>query len=339
MSTTGRQITVISIFTLMLAVLVGCATNNTTIVVATSTPIFIPASSNPDFSLAQATVDSGESQLADIDRQSTQVSLNMTQAVNAALMATQSVDQGTKADLAFEATSVSQNITQAVRTQQFLAQQTRLASQVTATAQSAAVAATQLVFVVQVTQTAQNQALLNTQTVQAMAVTNTRIAQTQAVVNTFVEQTRQAVLAVTAYPLTATPLAKTQAAALAQEYNQEQQNFIQKIVSPLIPILAVIDLVLFVLVIVFAYRKLIPLPLLRILGFSRGNDGPRPFRMIDVAFADYVPRPPEAGPAPASAPVDEESIQIDIVNAAEPPYNHWIAEVEHQLDVEGEQQP
>jgi hypothetical protein len=337
MSTTGRQIAVISLFTLMVTVLVGCATNNTIRVAGTSTPIFIQESPNPDFSLAQATVDDGKSQLASIDRQSTQVSLNMTQAVNAALQATQADNQRQKADLNFEATAVSLSITQAVATQEFLEQQTQIAGQATATAQSAAVAATQLVFVVQVTQTAQNQALLNTLTVQAMAVINTQIAQTQAVVNAHIEQTRQAVLAVTAYPLTATPLAKTQAAALAQEYNQEQQNFIQQIVSPLIPILVVIDLVLFILVIVFAYRQLIPLPLLRIMGFSRGNDGPQPVRMIDVAFAEYVPQPPEPAPTAASGLPDEDSIQIDIVNASEPPYNHWVAEVEHQLDVEGEQ--
>ena len=74
------------------------------------------------------------------------------------------------------------------------------------------------------------------------------------ILNAQAAQAAQAIATLTAYPMTATPFAVTQAALLMQQYNREQRSFINQIVVPLIPFLAVLDLVLFILLIIYITR-------------------------------------------------------------------------------------
>jgi hypothetical protein len=257
--------------------------------------------------------------LLDLSRKATEVSLNMSQAANSAALSTQDYNQRQKVDLDYQATVVSLNITQAAATQKFIRQQTKMAGDATAVAQSRAAAATHSASLVNVTQTARAQALVDAQ----------------------VLQTAQAAAALTASPLTATPFAVTQAALLMQQYDREQQSFLDRVVTPLIPILATtLVLLLIILVIVLAYRRFMPMPWPRRLSIGRVNVNPGPLIMIDGVIVDHDPGlhrviPFELTPAnPAGLP-GENTVHVEIVSATEPPVAHWIAEVEHQLATEG----
>jgi hypothetical protein len=274
-----------------------------------------PKSAN---TFAQATIDMGQSQLLDLSRKATEVSLDMTQAANVAAQSTQDYIQRQKIDLDYQATVISLNIAHAAATQQFIAQETQIAGEATAFAQQRAAAATSSAHSQNITETAQAQAILNG----------------QAVLNA------QAMSSLTAYPLTATPFAATQAALLLQQYDREQQSFVDRVVVPLIPIVAVLDLLLLVLVILLAYRRFNPLPWLPRLRIARANVNPSPLIMIDGKLTDPEPRlyqviPSELTPANPPPLPGVNMAHVELMNASEPPVAHWIAEVEHQLDTEG----
>ena len=303
-------------------------------------------------------MDYGQSQLLDLSRKSTEISLNMSQAANSAALSTQDYNQRQKMELNYQATVVSLNITQAAATQKFIAQQTKMAHDSTAVAQRTADAATQSAYLVNATQTARAQAILDAQVLQTdQAVASltafpltatysayqrnvTETARAQMILNAQATQTAQAIAALTAYPLTATPFALTKAALLSQEYGREQQSFVNQIVVPLIPILAALVLLLFILVIVFAYRRSWSMPWPRRLRIGRVNISPSPVIMIDGVIADRDPRfhssvATELTPANPPRLPGENTLHVEIVDAAEPPVAHWIAEVEKQLTVEG----
>ena len=111
-------------------------------------------------------MDAGQSQLSDLSRRSTEVSLNMSQAANAAALSTQDYNRRQKMDLDYQSTVVSLNITQAAATQKYISQQTKISRDATSTAQSIAAAATRSAYLVNVTQTAQAQAILDSQYLQ-----------------------------------------------------------------------------------------------------------------------------------------------------------------------------
>lgn len=275
-------------------------------------------SSNPDYALAQATIDESQRQLLDLSRKATEVSLNMSQAANAAALSTQEHNQRQQMDLDFQATAVSLNMARAAATQEFIAQQTKAARDATATAQSKAAAAARLAYLVKVTQTAHAQMILNGQ----------------------FAQTQQSAAALTAYPMTATPFAVTQAALLMQQYNREQQSFVDQVVTPLIPIAAVLGLLLFILVIVLAVRRYTLVPLPRLLGPARENVNPDPVIIIDGVLRDPHPQihrtiPSTPTPAIPRQLPGENTVRVEMMNAAEPPVAHWIAEVEQALAAEG----
>src|SRR5512146_2308639 len=117
MSINVRQIAALSIVTLMIFILMGCANlpvgaqvTSTPIPGLIATPAILPGlaispggpgSPNPggDAAAAQATITSGQNQLLDLARQATEVSLSMTQAANAAVQSTQQYDQLQKINL------------------------------------------------------------------------------------------------------------------------------------------------------------------------------------------------------------------------------------------------
>jgi hypothetical protein len=351
MDLTGQRIAKVLILTSMALLLLGCTGLNATlspgsgVVTDTPTPGNIE-SSNPDYAIAQATIDAGQGQLSDLSRQSTAVGLNIAQAANAAAQATKDYNQRQKSDLDFQATAVSLNIAHAAATQQSIKQQTKAVGDATTAAQNRDAAATKSAYLINVTQTAQVQGILESQTVQAQAVLNgqavqnvTQAAQAQANLYAQATQTAQAAAALTTYPLTATPFAVTQAAILMTEYSREQQSFVDRVVNPMIPVVATLLLLLFILVIVVAYRRFLPKPWPRRLLMGRANINPNSLMMIDGVAVDHEPQfthdvPYELTPANPPRLPGENKPQVEIVAATEPPVVHWIAEVEHQLDDE-----
>ena len=320
MKRSGQRLTPILIVTVMVVILLGCASllpTTSEISTTTHVPDMIE-SPNPAYTNAQATLDAGQSQLSDLSRRSTEVSLKMTQSANAAALSTQDANRRQKMELDYQATVVSLNITQAAATQSFISQKTQIAGEATTAAQNSAATATHSAYLMNVTQTARAQAALD-----SLAL-----------------QTAQAIETLTAYPRTATPFAVTQAALLMQKYDREQQSFINQIVTPLIPILVVVDLVLFILILIRAYRRFLPMPWSPRLRIARGNLDPRPLIMIDGVISDPDPRlqqviPTRLLPAnPPKLPVDNP-VHVEIINATDPPVANWIAEVEHQLADEG----
>ena len=275
---------------------------------------------DPAYSFAQATMDAGQRQLFDLDRQATEVSMDMAQAANDAALATREYNQRQQLELDYQATIISQNMANAEITQEFISQQTKIAGDATIIAQNNAATATQAANFVIASQTAQAQARLDTQD----------------------QQTRQAVAELTAYPLTATPFAVTQAALLMQQYDRERQTFEDNVVAPLIPVISVLIMLLLILGIVLAYRRFMPVytpQRLRILASHRVLSPPL---MIDgvIVEPDSSDQPNNVSGLPvASLPrlSAAQMIQVEIVEATEPPFSHWIAGVEYQLAAEGRQ--
>ena len=280
--------------------------------IATPTPGKI-GSPDPASANAQATIDAGQSQLADLSLKATQVSLNMSQAANAAAQSTQDANQSQQLQLDHQATVIGLEIAHAAATQNAIRQQTRTAKDAIANARSTAAAATQT----------------------ANRINRALIAQAQVIVDGQVTQTAQAAAALTAYPLTATPLAAAQAALLLQQYDREQKAFVDRIVAPAIPIVAfVLLLLMFILVISLIYRRVAPSVWPRRLRIGQINVNP--LVMIDGVIADHaLPLhqiiPPE--PTLAALPMlpYEKTVHVEIVTATEAPVAHWIAEVEQQL--------
>ncbi len=369
MNITSQRIAALLILGLTTLMSVGCSS------LAAATPVFTPTpgliihsqaisaplpaiieSPNPAYADAQATKDTGKSQLLDLSRKSTELSLNQAQAANAAAQATRDYNQRQKLDLSYQATVVSLNIAQAETTQEYLLQQTKLANDATTAVQSSAATATESAFMIEVTQTAQAQSLLDSQSMQtdqaaaaltaypitatylAQAGNVTETAQALAILNVQSTQAAQARTTLTAYPMTATPFALTQAALLMQQYGREQKSFMDQIVRPLVPFIGSLDLLLFVLVVIFAYRRFMLRP--RYLSAARVNINPNPMITIDGTVADHNPQlhrinPLELMPSNASGLPGENTVRVEVVNAKEPPIANWIAEVEHQLDNEG----
>jgi hypothetical protein len=321
---TRQRIVALLTLAFMAQMLLGCAGSMSTVNPEfSSTPGYAtPApgtigSPNPAYADAQATMDTGQSQLLDLSRKATEANLNISQAANAVAQATQEYSQRQQVELDYQATVISLNIAQAAATQKFIRQQTKMAEEATAAALSSAAAATHSAYLVHVTQTAQAQAILDFQA----------------------SQTAQAVAALTTYPLTATPLAVTQAALLMQEYWREQQSFIDRVVSPSLPIVAsTFALLLLILIIVLARRRFMPVSWPPRLRIARVNVNP--LNMIDGVIKDHdLPLhriiPSELTPANPPGLPGENTVHVEIVNATEPPFAHWIAEVEHQLTTKG----
>jgi len=302
--------------------LLGCASISTNNPDLSHTPIIIE-SPIPDYAFAQATIEYGQAQQLDLSLKSTAVSLNMTQAANASALSTRDSNRHQKVDLDYQSTVVAANIAGAAATQNFVLQQTRMADDATSAAQSKAATIIQSAHLVNVTRTAQIQAFLDGQAV----------------------KTNQAAAGQTAYPLTATPLAVVQAALLMQEYNREQQSFINQVVAPLIPVFIILDMLLMVVTMIIAYRRyMIIRPWPRLLPFTRVYHAPRPMISIDQVFSDSEFRleqkiPLQLTPANPPAGADGHRADVEIVDAAEPPFAHWIADAELQLAGEGKLQP
>ncbi len=171
-----RRIATMMILLLMILALVAC--ENATLpapgvelVYSTFTPSPLP-NTNPieAYAAAQATLASGQSQMMELSHRATEVNMNMEQAASAAAQTTLDYNQLQLMQLSIQGTEVSQNMARAAATQQFIAEQTQIVLNATATVQSQA--ATQQ-FIIEQTQIAWNAAV----TAQSQAATQQVIAE------------------------------------------------------------------------------------------------------------------------------------------------------------------
>jgi hypothetical protein len=355
MNKPGQRIATLLMMPIIILMLMGCiftAAPELATTPALDTPVpGMLESPNPAYINAQATLDFGQGQLLELSRRSTQISLERSQAENAAAQSTLDFYLRQQIDSDFQATQISLNIGQAAATQEFFAQQTRIILDATALVQSNAETATASANLAKNTQVAQDQAVVAaqaTQSFQAAATQSshhlTETVQVQLIQNVQSTQTAQSAAAAIAYPLTATPLAITQAALLMQQYDREKQSFENQVVAPLIPVFAIVILILSILGTIWIYRKfmppqrsLIPRPASlrynsrRLLPFSSGISEHNSW------YQRIIPLKRSSGilhDLPG-----KKILEIEIVNAQELWIALWIVEAEDQLITEGKLLP
>jgi hypothetical protein len=176
-------------------------------------------------------------------------------------------------------------------------------------------------------------------TLTANQVRQTVVAQAQVIVAGELTQTAQSVAATNAYPMAATSSAATQTALLVQEYQHEQDNFVNRIVTPLIPIMAaILFLLLLVLVIALLRRQFLPGQWFSSTRHTReANNYPNNLVTIDGEISNYYNHTPHPVSPPEPAPENiptlpcEKLVYVEVVNANELPVVHWIDDVERQL--------
>ena len=298
------------IFTFMALALLACENVTEPLPGSFGTP-------QPVYDAAQSTLDYGQSQMKELSHQATVVALNMAQAANAAEQATLDYHQRQMMELAYQATAVSLNMAQAAATQQFITEQTQMAWNTTATAQSQAATATYSAYILNVTQTAQAQAMLDVQAT----------------------HTAQANATATAYSLTATPFAAVQA-DIVRTRNESERRALwgEFVVTPLKVILLTLAVLLLMVGGVMAYRRLMPVLELRLRTISRDNDSP--FLLVDGMIVD--PDPPhrrltqrELRLLKHSRPPIDNTVQVEIIDSSEPSITNWITEAEQKLRSDG----
>ena len=309
-----RHITILLIFTFIVLVLSACESITAPGTGSIQTP--------QPYDAAQSTLDSGQSQMMELSHQATVVSLNMEQAANAAAQATLDYNQQQMMELAYQATAVSLNMAQAAATQQFITEQTQMAWNTTATAQSQAASATYSAYILNVTQTGQAQAILDVHTA----------------------HTAQANATQTAYSLTATPWAAIQADIVRTRNEAERRAWWgEYVVTPLKVILITLVVLLLIVGGVMAYQRLMPVLELRLRTIiSRDNNNP--LLLIDGMIVD--PAPPhrrltqgEPHQATITRRSNVDTPQVEITDPSEPSVINWITEAEQKLRTNGWIQP
>jgi hypothetical protein len=316
MKITMRRIPTILIFTFMALALLACDSGTAAVPGSIESP-------QAAYSAAQSTLVAGQSQMDELSHQAAVVGLNMAQAANAAEQATLDYNQRQMMELSYQRTAVSQNMARAAATQQSITKQTQMAWNATATAQSSAATATYSASVLNATQTAQAQAILDLQ----------------------VTQTAQANATQTAYSLTATPWAAILAANLRTQKRADLRAWWGEfVVTPLIFILLTLALLTLAVVSVMVYRRLIPALEHRRLTISQGNENESPMLLLDGMIVD--PNPPrrqltQPGFSLLNQPQfpSDKAVQVEIIGASEPSVTNWITEAEQKLRSDGGIQP
>ena len=300
-----RRIATVIIFPLMLLALMACGSATLpapgeSFAYPTSTPPPPLSGQDAAYAAAQATLAAGQSEMLALSNQATMISLNMEQAASAAAQATLDYHQRQLMELAIQGTEISLNMAQAAATQQFITAQTQMVWDATAAAQSQAATATYSAYILNVTQTAQAQAILDVQTT----------------------HTAQANATQTAYSLTATPWTALQADIVRTREESERRAWWDEfIVTPLKVILITLVVVLLIVGGVRAYRRLMPVLELRLRTISRGNDSP--LLLVDGVIVDHAPSHPRL--------LTDETLPVEVVGPSEPSVINWIAEAEQKL--------
>jgi hypothetical protein len=286
----------------------------------------------------QATLDYNQRQMMELAYQATAVSLNMAQAAATQQFITEQTQMvwNATADSQSQAATATYSaysliITQTAQvqamldlhaaetaqafivTQQFDTNQTQIAWNAEATAQSQAATATYSAYSLNVTQTAQAQMMLNVQSTQAAQANATQAA----------------------YSLTATPWAALQAEIVRTRDEAERRALWGEfVVTPLKVILITLVVLLLIVGGVMAYRRLIPILELRLRTIARFNNSP--LLLVDgmVVDADPLNRPftqRELHLLEQRQQPLEETTQIEIIGPSEPSITNWIAEAEEKL--------
>jgi hypothetical protein len=222
-------------------------------------------------------------------------------------------------ELSYQATEVSLNMDRAAATQQFIAQQTQMAWIANATVQSQAATATYSTYILDVTQTAQAQAILDVQAT----------------------HTAQANATATAYSLTATPFAALQADIVRTRNESERRALWREfVVTPLQVILLTLVVLLILVGGVIAYQRLMPVLELRLRTIARVNGDGGPFLLVDGMIVD--PDPPHHPLTQRELRLlkhprlpGDETLQVEIIDSSEPSITNWITEAEQKLRSDG----
>jgi Tfp pilus assembly protein PilX len=295
-----RRVATLLILPLLALALFACETTTTPITGYFETP-------QTAYDAAQSTLVYGQNQLEELSHQATVVGLMMDQAANAAQQATLDNNQREMMELAYQATAVSLNMAQAAATQQFITEQTQMAENAMSTAQSQAATATYSAYILNVTHTAQAQAILDIHAAQTAQANATQVA----------------------YSLTATPWAAIQAEIVrAQNEAERRALWGEFVVTPLKLILLTLVAILLIVGGVMAYRRLMPVLELRLRTISRHNDST--MLLMDGMIVD--PDPPHRLPS-------DDTPHVEIVGPSEPSVVNWIAEAEQKLRSNGRIQP
>jgi hypothetical protein len=313
-----RGIVVMTLF-LMVGVLIACeSTSSTGAVRPFAIPEITPSSlfgsnQQAEYAAAQATLDSGHSDMMALSHQATVVSLNLQQAANAEAQAKLDDNQRRLMDLSIQGTEISQNMALAAATQQFITEQTQIVWNATATAQSQAATATYSAFMFNVTQTAQAQGILDVQAIQIADSNATR----------------------TAYSLTATPGAAIQA-EIVRARNEAGRRALwgEFIVTPVKLILTTLVVLLIVVGGVVAYQRLMPLLELRMRTIARYDDSA--WILEDGVIVDPGPyfrpfSPVETIPAFHLQIPSDDAVLVEVVGPSELSVTNWITEAEQKL--------
>jgi hypothetical protein len=297
------------IFTFMALALLACDAGTAPVPGYFGTP-------QPAYSSAQSTLDYGQSQMQELSHQGTMVALDNAQAANAAEQSTLDNNQRQRMELAYQATAVSLNMAQAAATQQFITQQTQIAWNTTAIAQSQASTAIYSAYVLNVAQTAQAQAILNVQATQTAEANATR----------------------TAYSLTATPLAAMQADIVrTRKASERLALWGEYVVNPLKIFLITLVVLLLVVGGVIAYWRLLPVLELRLRTVAYDNDNRGPSVLVDGKLMDPDPtsnnRITQQGLRllKSSRLYSDKAVQVEIIGSSEPSVSNWIIEAEQEL--------
>jgi len=292
-------------------------------------------SSQAQYLDAQSTLDAGQDQMRELSHQATMVGLDLSQAANAAEQTTLDYNQRQMMELAYQATAVSLNMAQAAAAQKFIAEQTQMAWNTTAIAQSLAATATAQSQAA--TAIAQSQAA--TATYSAYILNATQTAQAQAILDVQAIHTAQANATLMAYSLTATPGAALQADILRTRIKAERQaRWGEFVVTLLIVILLTLVVLLLIVGGVIAYQRLIPMLELRQRTISRDNNSS--MLLLNGTIVDPDP-PHHLLPKPElrllkhpRLPIDETP-HVEIIGPSEPSVTNWITEAEQKLRSDG----
>jgi hypothetical protein len=324
----NRFIAAIAIFALMVLALIACegvfapAPTRPSGAYPTSTPSGLPGN-NPEAAsiAAQSTLAAGQSEMIELSNQATAVSLNIDQAANAAAQTTLENNQRRLMELSIQSTEVGLNMARAAATQQFIAQQTQMVLDATASVQSQAATATYTAYLFIVEQTAQAQQILDAQ--------STQIAQIRA--------------AAAVYSLTATPWAAMQAEIVRTRQAGERRALWEEFfITPLKVILVTMVIVLLIAGGVIAYQRLMPVVELGLRMLLHTNRNPMLLANGMIIDADALPGPlTQPGLPLLEQPrfTSAATPQVEIIGPLEPSISNWIIEAEQKLHSEGWVQP
>ncbi len=344
-----QRIATLWIFATIGLLLAACDSN-------TVAPMIVYIDTPQPYVDAQSTLDYGQSQLQELSHQATVVGMDMAQAANAAEQATLDSSERQMMELAYQATAVSLNMAQAAATQQFIVEQTQMIWNATADSQSQVATAIYSAHSLNVTQTAQVQAILDlhaAETAHALVITQqfdtdqtqvawiaeataqsqaatatysayslnvTKTAQAQAIIDVQATQAAQANATQTAYSLTATPWTAFQA-EIVRTRNEAERRALwgEFVVTPLKVILITLVVLLLIVGGVIAYLRLIPVLELRLRTIARYNKSP--LLLMDGMIVETNPPRLSSDGTP----------QVEIVDPSEPSITNWITEAEKEL--------